>query len=250
MINSSGASNRIGVWCFPLEASPEVVSAFAALLSSDELDRAARFRFEHLRRSFTIARGAVRNILAACTGVRPESIRFAYSAEGKPSLEYPAAGLRFNVSHSGKMALCAAGTPPYLGIDVEQVRPMPDALSLAARFFSQEEAAELARVPPHLREQVFFTCWTRKEAYIKAVGGGLSIPLDSFRVTIMPGEPARLVRRSPAADASGEWTLLALDPAPGYIGALAYTGAPALIQVHTLPDAEVTLRNPGSPLIP
>jgi 4'-phosphopantetheinyl transferase len=232
MTHPSDTSNRIAVWSFPLEAPPEVISTFAAVLSSDELLRAARFRFEHLRQSFIIARGAVRHILAACTGVRPESIRFAYSPEGKPSLEYPAADLRFNVSHSGKFALCAAGSPPCLGVDIEQVRPMPDALSLARRFFSPEEAAELARVPPHLREQVFFNCWTRKEAYLKAVGSGLSIPLDSFRVSILPGEPVRLLRPSPATETCGDCTLLALHPAPGYVGALAYNGPPALIRTY------------------
>ena len=208
-----------------LQAPDGVIEKFRALLSPDETARAGRFRFERLQRSFVLGRGSLRVLLGHYLNSPPRDIQFSYGANGKPSLAGPA-HIRFNASHSGGLALFSFTFDCEIGIDVEAIRPMPDIEDIAKRFFSAEETAELMSLPADEREQGFFLCWTRKEAYIKATGEGLSAPLDSFRVTLRPSEPARIVHFAGDPTAAQSWTLhdLALDP--GFVGALAYRDAP------------------------
>jgi 4'-phosphopantetheinyl transferase len=215
------------VQVFPvsIQAPVPVVDQFRSLLSSDEAARAARFRFEHLQHSFILARGALRILLGRYLNTSPADLAFSYAAKGKPALA-GSANLQFNASHSGDLALFAFTLDCDLGVDIEAVRSMPDMEDVAGRFFCAEEIAELMALSPGQRDQAFFLCWTRKEAYIKATGEGLSVPLDAFRVTLRPGDPARMVHLECDPIAAQAWTLhdLALDP--HYAAALAYRDSP------------------------
>ncbi|MDQ6708758.1 MAG: 4'-phosphopantetheinyl transferase superfamily protein [Acidobacteriota bacterium] len=209
---------------------------FFPFLSPDERERAARFRFEHLQRAFTVTRGALRVLLGHYLDTSPGSLHFEYGPNGKPQLAWPVR-VKFNVSHSGELAVFAFALDCELGVDIEHIRPMPDMRGIAAQYFCEEEAAELMTLPADLRERAFFLCWTRKEAYIKALGDGLSAPLNGFRVTLRPDEPARFVHLERDLDAAGKWTLHDLDSCRHYAGALAYGGLPRPILLKPLGDA-------------
>ena len=182
----------------------------ASILSSDERDRAARFRFDRHRNHYIAARSALRQILAEYLGIAPQSIEFTVNEYGKPQLDGP----HFNVSHSAGLAVYAVSRTRQVGIDVERVDPQFAAGQIPEHFFSPVEVASLRALPEHLQLQAFFNCWTRKEAYVKARGLGLSLPLASFDVTLDPGEPARFLR---GADG---WEIEAFSPAAGYAAAV------------------------------
>jgi 4'-phosphopantetheinyl transferase len=215
----------IHVWPVSIHAPAAVVDQFRSLLSADETARAARFKFEHLQHSFTLARGALRILLGRYLNTPPRDLEFRYGAKGKPALAQ-SAGLQFNASHSGHLALFAFTMGCELGVDIEAVRSMPDMEDVARRFFCAEETAELMALSTGQRDQGFFLCWTRKEAYIKATGEGLSAPLDAFRVTLRPGEPARIIHLERDPIAAQAWTLHDLGLEPGYAAALAYRDSP------------------------
>jgi 4'-phosphopantetheinyl transferase len=221
----------VQVWALYIRASDQVTARFELVLTPDEAVRAARFRFEHLQRAFILKRGALRILLGRYLDTAPESIQFAYNANGKPSLSRPAP-VRFNTSHSGGIALFAFTLESEIGVDVEQIRRLQGIREIAGRFFCREEATELMALPAVHREAAFFRCWTRKEAYVKAVGEGLSVPLDAFRVTLRPGEPARLVHRDRDTVAAESWTLNDLQLPPQYAAALAYRDAARPVDVR------------------
>lgn len=221
------ADAEVHVWAAPLDPPAEDVRSYASLLAPDEQARAERFRFERDRRRFSVARGVLRLLLGRYLETEPRRVAFRYESHGKPVLggELAGRGLRFNVSHSGEMALYALARGRELGVDVEEVRPMEDGLQIAERFFSQAEVAAFRALPAEVRDEAFFNCWTRKEAYIKAVGEGLSFPLHAFDVSLAPGEPARLLASRDPRQAE-RWSLRALpDPAPGYRAAVVAEGA-------------------------
>ena len=192
-----------------------------------------------------IARGLLRTLLGRYLQVSPASIVFKYGSKGKPALAGPA-GIDFNVSHSGGLAVFAFTADCEVGVDVERIRPRPDMQGIANRFFCSEEAAELMSLTAGQREHGFYLCWTRKEAYIKASGDGLSVPLDSFRVTLRPGQPARFVHVANDPTASTEWSLHDLHLAAGYAAALAYRDAERPIVVAPIADAAEFIREaPG-----
>jgi 4'-phosphopantetheinyl transferase len=201
----------------------------ARWLSPDETDRASRFHFERDRRRFAAARGVLRALLGRYLGVDPSALVFAYGRHGKPSLAPPWEGLHFNVSHSSDVALVALGTDHEIGVDVEHERPVAEMDSIRQRHFSPRENAEMDRLPESDRGHAFFLCWTRKEAFIKAVGDGLSHALDAFDVTVVPGEPARLLRVEGDPEAPRRFYLAGLEPAEGFAGALAVLGRPARV---------------------
>ncbi len=213
---------QIEVWSVALDAAAEQADALAAVLSQDERGRAERFSFVRRRRRFVVARGALRRVLGAYLDVAPADIVFAYGRKGKPYLADTAAGLHFNFSHSGERALIALGRIP-LGVDIERLRSLQDPDAIARRFFSNTECETLAAQPAEGKIEAFFTCWTRKEAYVKAVGDGLTIPLRSFNVTFVNEQPPVLETHSPE-DSGERWFLRHLEPAPGYLGALAAQG--------------------------
>ncbi|KAB8144517.1 4'-phosphopantetheinyl transferase superfamily protein [Chloroflexia bacterium SDU3-3] len=216
------------VWQIGLEQPPEAVTLLRRLLSPDELERADRFHFPDDRRAFAVCRGVARRILGRELGVPAHELRFTYSAYGKPDIapEQNPRGLRFNISHSGGVALCALAYGRRLGVDIERVREDLDYLPLSARFFAPDEHAALLALPGALRRRAFFACWTRKEAYIKARGEGLSFPLESFSVSL--GSQARLLRTGVRQEAPATWRMAQVPAAPDFMGALAVevAGAP------------------------
>lgn len=213
------------VWRATLDLPESDAARCRRLLAADEVERAARFYFERDRKRYAVGRGLLRLILGRYLEVAPEELRFDYNRHGRPALAAPFArhGLFFNLSHAEGLALYAVARRA-IGVDLERVRPDFEHEKLVQRFFSPQEAAEFAALPAAAKPQAFFDCWTRKEAYIKAHGRGLSMPLDSFDVSLTPGRPAQLLAtRDNPAEAS-QWTLIDLSPQEGYAGALAVKG--------------------------
>ena len=231
---------EVHVWSVELSAPADRIAEAAGLLSPDETTRALKFRFERLRQRFVLARAVLRTLLGRCLDADPAHIEFLYGPRGKPSLAPPDAHLRFNLSHSGNIALYAVAEGCEVGIDVEEIRPVDHMEQIAARFFCAAEAAALAQVDPEHRVEAFFNCWTRKEAYLKATGDGLSAPLSGFQVTLKPGEPARFVDFAGDRNAAAAWALHHLDPLPGYAGALALCD-PRPVRMHALVSASELL---------
>jgi 4'-phosphopantetheinyl transferase len=151
--------------------------------------------------------------------------------------------VRFNASHSGGLALFAITLDREIGVDIEHVRPMRDLEGIAARFFSTRETADLMSLPEDQREEGFFRCWTRKEAYIKAIGDGLSVPLDSFAVSLEPGEAARMIQLGGSAGRAAAWSMHDLVIAPGYAAALAYQDIPREVRLAMTLDPSDLLSN-------
>jgi 4'-phosphopantetheinyl transferase len=216
---------EVHAWRAALDPAEPVIAALAANLSPDEQARAARFHRPDDGRRFTVARGVLRNLLGRYTGAAPAAIRFAYGRHGKPALAEPAGGaLTFNVSHSGELAYYAVACRRAVGIDVERIRALSDRSRLAERFFSPAEFASLYAFPAGQEDDAFFTCWTRKEAFVKAKGQGLSLSLSQFDVSIAEAETSLLLAtRWDPADAAC-WRLRNLPAPPGYRAALATEG--------------------------
>lgn len=227
-----------------LEASEDNFTRCLAWLSPEETARAERFYFSRHRRAFVLGRAALRALLAGYLGLDGSEVDFVYGPQGKPALAPTvenACSLRFNASNSGDLAAYAFTTGCDIGVDVEQHRALADLENIAHRFFSPEEAAELLQLSALEKTPAFFRCWTRKEAYIKALGGGLSIPLDSFRVTLRPGVAARMVSLAGEADTARGWTLHDFDPGAGYAGAIAYHDVPRLLQTGPIVTLDALL---------
>lgn len=216
------ADDEIDVVSVRLDVTPDAVRASAALLSKEERQRAARFAFDRDRHRFVVARGRLRRLLAERLDVEPESVEFDYGARGKPGLSrrFTGADLRFNVSHSGAVVAYAFSRGRDIGIDVERVRVILDADDIAARFFSRRENEAYLALDRRDRLIGFFNCWTRKEAFIKALGDGVHHPLDSFDVTLAPGEPARILRAGDTPGDDCRWALSAFVSEPGFVGAV------------------------------
>jgi len=212
---------EIHVWRAYLDHTEMALHQFEATLSTDEKARANRFVFRRDRNHFVGSRGLLRELLGRYLRRSPEDLKFDYSALGKPSLrgEIFNHSVQFNVSHSHGLALLAFAVGRNLGVDVEFVRSGFASEEIADRYFSPQEIAELRALSPSLYEEGFFLCWTRKEAYIKARGEGLHIPLESFQVSLTPGWPETLV--SPD---SCRWRMWSLHPGPQYVGALVAEG--------------------------
>jgi 4'-phosphopantetheinyl transferase len=229
------SGGEVHIWTLPTTAASATAVMFEPILAPDELDRARRFHFTHLRESFLIARGALRCLLGRYLDLHPKSIQFSYSSKGKPALE-AGAHIHFNMTHSGGLAAIAITAGCQIGVDLEQIRPLSDMQQIAARFFCSEETAEIMSLTQGERERAFFCCWTRKEAYVKAIGDGLSAPLDSFRVTVLPDIPAQFVRIGHATADTNAWTLHDLSLGPGYAAALAYRDRQRPLSIFPITD--------------
>jgi len=205
-----------------LDVEVEVVHALAVLLSDAERERAGRFAFDRDRNRFIVARARLRQILASRLGVQPELVDLVYGVHGKPALAQGLAtsDLRFNLSHSNDIAVYAFSVGREVGIDVEAIRAMDDADAIAARYFSQFENKVYLALDPEDKVVGFFNCWTRKEAFIKAVGDGLYYPLDRFDVSLVPGQPADILRVEDRSGNECGWHLEAFSPSPGYVAAI------------------------------
>lgn len=221
-------SDEVHIWCAALDQGSARVSDLAQLLSVDERERAGRFVFEQHRQHFIVGRGLLRLILGRYLALAPHQLKFEYGPQGKPALAHPVRqpALVFNVSHSHGLALYAVACNRALGVDVEAIRRLDDLESIAKRFFAAAEYAALSSLPDEQKPTAFFNCWTRKEAYIKAIGDGLAYPLDRFEVSLRPGEAARLLRIQDDPQATERWSLYHLAPVPGYVGAVVAAGQP------------------------
>jgi 4'-phosphopantetheinyl transferase len=220
------ATDEVALWQAALD-DPAQMAALWGTLSDDERARAERFRFERDRRRFAVCRGYLRALLAPLTGQAPAELRFRYGARGKPALDAAGGGgdLRFNVSHSDGVAIYAVTRGREVGVDLERVRPVRDVEQIAERFFSTPECDALRTVPEEVKLDAFFTCWTRKEAYVKARGEGLGYPLDRFAVSVTPGGPALLAPAGGADESeTAPWSLTGLRQPEGYVAALAVEG--------------------------
>jgi 4'-phosphopantetheinyl transferase len=219
---TSISPGEVHVWAASLDVSNTRLARLGALLSEDEHNRAARFRQAVHMQRYVTARGFLRTLLGRYLGADPRDMRFQYDEHGKPALAGPTAGVGFNVSHSRDLALLAVSRGHVqLGVDVEVIAPFDSMSDVASRFFSLVERQQLDRAPRSAYEAHFYRCWTRKEAYLKAIGTGLLTPLDSFDVTILDDAHATLLRDARDAGAPSRWSLVHLAPASGYVGALA-----------------------------
>lgn len=185
----------VHVWRADLDRAEDQAERLEAILSCDELQRAQRFRFDRHRTRFVVARAILRTLLARYLGITPPEVTFRYNVHGKPALasEQGADVPSFNLSHSEGLALYAVGRAWAIGVDLEPVRSLSDGEAISERCFSRREREAWRALPSEQRPLGFFNCWTRKEAYVKALGSGLSCALDAFDVSLMPGEPARLL---------------------------------------------------------
>jgi 4'-phosphopantetheinyl transferase len=212
----------VEVWRVELDVDGDEVARQRALLSDDERARADRFVVERPRRQLTVTRGVLRRLLGAWLDRDPRRLRFAQGADGKPFLAE--GGVAFNVSHSHGRALIALALEGELGVDLERIRPDVRHERIAERFFSVPERETLAALPAVQKAAAFFRCWTRKEAWLKAKGTGLRLPLAGFDVTLRPGEPARLLATRFDEDEATRWSLADLDAGEGFAAALARRG--------------------------
>lgn len=218
--------NEVHVWRASLEAPLSTVYGLQSILSEEEVRRAMQFRFEKDRRHWIVAHGILRRLLGQYLYIDPHEVRFMTNAYGKPFTVYPPHGsrLQFNLSHSADLALFAVAYDRHVGVDIEYMRADVDCEALAQYHFSANECAALSTLPAAARQEAFFHCWSRKEAYIKARGEGLSIPLGEFDVSLAPGEPAALLESRENPQATAQWSLRALAPGGRYAGAVAVEG--------------------------
>ena len=230
-------TEEVHLYSVPLVASAECIGNLEKYLAPDEWKRAGSFRTAALRDAFILGRGLLRTILGRYSRLSPSAVGLAYGARGKPHL-LNNKRLRFNLSHSGGHALFALALDREIGVDIEHLRPMSNCEEIARRVFSVQEYRDLLSLARHQRGTAFFTCWTRKEAYIKAVGDGLSLPLDSFRVSLLPGEtPALVAPKDPRV-----WSLHDVSPGPGFVAALAGEGTEMKVRRWTFATLEECAR--------
>src|SRR5260370_32955202 len=231
--NAGVPTGRVDVWSVRLDGlartGPQLLT-----LSPDESARAHRFPFEKDRIPFTRCRSALRDLLAGYLAIPAADIRFEYLTSGKPQLaaEQNPSALQFNVSHSANMALIAVGSEHRLGVDIEKIRGDVDTSALAERFFSLRERAGLQALPEHLRVPGFFACWTRKEAFLKATGEGLSFPLADFSVTTHPDLDPEIEEIKGSTDTGKRWFLADLSIVDGFRATVARERSPYRLETH------------------
>ncbi len=228
--------NEVHIWSIPLD-QPEEISNLASLLSAEETARAARFHFPRDAHHYTVGRATLRRILSHYLGLSPAKVGFAYNQYGKPTLSAAqnSVDLEFNLSHSGGHALCAVTHGHAVGVDLEVMRNL-DYLSLATTVFSAQELAALRSLPPAQHPLAFYNGWTRKEAYIKAHGRGLSMPLADFDVTLAPQEPPRLLATRPDPAEADRWSLYGWSITADRVAALVVAGQDWQIKWHESSD--------------
>ncbi len=225
------------VWSGLTNVNAQILDELASVLSDDEMGRADRFRIKKDRSHFVVTRGVLRYVLGAYTGLPPRNIVFEYGHKGKPELANKTTKISFNVSHSHGMGVWAFVLDGAVGVDVEYVKRSVDIDGIGKRFFSENEWGHLRDLPEEERRKCFFRCWTRKEAFVKALGDGLTFSLKAFDVTV--GDIAQLKRVEGMPDHQ-KWTLQAFEPAPDYVGALAFEGQNKVCyQTLTLDDSHL-----------
>jgi len=238
-------TGEVHLWWLDLAAPAAPMEELERRLDDDERARAARFHFDVHRRRYVAAHGQMRVLLGAYLGLPPGAIAFELEERGKPRLASehtsgtPAPGLTFNLSHSEEQGLLAIARGTTVGADIEVQHPLRDLDSLARSHFTATELRDLHRLPKERRHDGFFAAWTRKEAYVKALGAGLSVPLDSFEVALHPDQPAALRSINGSVDSARSWTLWAARPTPSSWAALAARTSDARVRTFSLRHFEM-----------
>ena len=209
----------VQVWQAGLDVAPAYLARLVALLSVDERERMGRFHFEHHRHRYAAAHGQIRLILSAYLACHPAQLQFVTTTYGKPALSN-GGDLCFNLSHAGDQMLVGVVRGRAIGIDIEQIRPDLATTEIASHYFSHAEQMAFQTVPEAQKPQAFFNAWTRKEAFIKAIGEGLSFPLGDFTVTLVPGEPARLLTVRGSTEEAARWQMWGWEAGDGYAAAV------------------------------
>ena len=232
------SNGDVHIWHASLDSSASCVQKLEQTLSQSEHKRAVRFHFQRDKRRFVVGRGILRSLLGGYLNVRPDQVEFHYGVHGKPyiSEKLDDGALCFNLAHSHELVVYAFACGRDIGVDLEYIRPIPDFERISANFFSERENIALNSLPVEQRQEGFFNCWTRKEAYIKALGDGLTHPLDQFHVSLIPGEPARLLGVEQAPEEVSRWRLQDFTPTPGYTAAIAVEGHDWQPQFWQWPD--------------
>ena len=226
-------AEEVHVWLAKLDDYS--ADSLRLLLAKDELARASRFHFDKDRNHYTVTRGLLRKLLAAYLSLPAGQLRFSYAEKGKPALEESQrSSLNFNLAHSHDMAIYAFSRNRDVGVDLESIREDLADEKIAERFFSPYEIDALAKLPAELRKQAFFDCWTRKEAYIKARGEGLSMPLNEFDVSLRPGEAAALLRNHKDPAEVTRWSMQSIAVPAGFVAALVASGHDWKVRVFTV----------------
>jgi 4'-phosphopantetheinyl transferase len=221
------AADEVHLWRASSDVTGDELVHLASTLTVAELERSVRFRFDRDRARFVAARGQLRALLGRYLDTRPSEITLTKGRYGKPQLDAGRGWLRFNLSHSDGVAVFAVALDREVGIDLERIRvdfPIED---IARHNYSPRERADLALLPEADRCGAAFGCWTRKEAYLKAVGTGLALPLDAIEVGVEHGAPVRLLD----SDGEGCWSIHAFDAGPGYAAAVAVEGRPGKVPI-------------------
>lgn len=236
------SDNDVHVWRAALDQPNPWEQQLAQTLSEDEFMKAKRFCFDRDRRHFIVGRGVLRTIIGLYLNMEPSRLQFCHGSRGKPYLaesfgDHP---LRFNQSDSRGLALYVFTRRREVGVDIEYMRIVSDAKQIVAGSFSSRENAAFQALPERQKQAAFFNCWTRKEAYIKAIGEGLYYSLDQFDVSLAPGEPARLLRVNGDPKEASRWSLQALFPAPGYVAALAVEQHDWYLRCWQFPESDTT----------
>jgi 4'-phosphopantetheinyl transferase len=221
---------ELHVWQVRLAVSEDELAELARLLAPDERTRAARFHFERDRHCFVAGRGILRSILGRYLACPPEEISFVYGLKGKPSL--PGAVLQFNLAHSDGLAVMAVTRGGAVGIDLERVRTLQDFGSIMNSVFTEGEIEAIAALPAMDQLRAFFTCWTRKEAYLNATGDGITVPLQRFSIPVVPGSPTCMVHVDGASQEVTRWSFHELPLGPDYVGTVAFDGVIQTIQQY------------------
>ncbi len=220
------------VWRASLDQPAKVITKLAPLLSQDEYQRAMRYYRPVDRDRFIVGRGILRKIISAYLSLPPGQLRFTYNEYGKPAVsdDQNDRALNFNLSHSAELILYAVTRGRVVGIDIEYIRKDFATLEIAEHFFSKDEVAALKSLPTDQRTTGFFNCWSRKEAFIKAKGMGVSYPLDRFSVSLAPGEPPALLKVDDDEREVARWKMYELKPGAGYAAAMIATEPPVTLK--------------------
>jgi 4'-phosphopantetheinyl transferase len=225
--------DEVDVWRLPLDPVGSMVSEFRARLSAEENDRAEKFKFHKDRKRYILTHGLLRVILGLYADVAPGELKFTENPYGKPELVHPSGlNLTFNLSHSHERALIGIACGRQIGVDIEYVKNDFEWKEIVERFFSPREIQMINALPKDIQHRAFFTCWTRKEAYVKATGMGLSLPLKEFDVSPVPWAAALLLSQKEAS----EWSMKEVPVAEPYVATVAVAGHDARIRDWDWPE--------------
>ena len=216
--------DEVQLWTAALPPTEVDLTPHACLLSPDERERAARFSVLEARRQFVFGRAILRQLLGACLHIDPAAVALVYQPRGKPVVAQSTAGdgLRFNLSHSGRLVAVALAWGREVGVDIEQLQQLDDGEMLAGRIFSTRELCELRALPKPEQQEAFFNGWTRKEAYLKATGEGLTDALQAIEVTVAPGKAPELLGLPSGPEGLRRWAIQAIPLPPGFVGAVVF----------------------------